>query len=372
MAEIWLILCIITIACYLLLVLFCRYGWYKLRNNIKKESLRGISLLIPFRDESSNLPALVSRLRKLDYPPGMLEILFIDDHSTDNSAQILEQLARSMPFGSSILSLSEEVSGKRAALRAGIERAGFDTILTTDADCEPSSGWVRSMSSALHGDYRLVCGPVQITTGKSLFHSLQELELMPVMAVTAGFAGTGQPVMANGASLLFLKEDFCNYLEEGFHPGSSGDDTWFLLYMKKQFQGSVCFNASSESIVFTAPLADLKEFIQQRRRWTSKSMYYRDPALIMLGLLTALINLLLPATALLGFIYPQLLPAALAFLVLKTLLDIILLQPVLTFFRTWKLIWLVPLLEIIYPVYSVVLLFFLTNGKYNWKNRSLS
>jgi cellulose synthase/poly-beta-1,6-N-acetylglucosamine synthase-like glycosyltransferase len=372
MAEIWLILCIFTIVLYLLLVVLCRYGWSLTTQNTTQETLHNISLLIPFCNESANLPSLISQLRKLDYPIGQLEILFIDDHSTDDSARILQQLVESIPFVCKILTLQKGILGKRAALKAGVETASFDHILTTDADCEPSPGWVGSMSSALHGTYRLVCGPVQIAPGKSLFHRLQELELMPVMAVTAGLAGIGQPVMANGANMLFLKEDFCRYLEEGFNPGSSGDDTWFLLYIKKKIQGSVSLHASPESIVFTAPTTDLREFIQQRRRWTAKSKHYRDPALIMLGMLIALINLLMPVTALLGFIFPEFFLWALCLLLAKTFLDLILLRPVLAFFRALRLMWLVPLLEILYPIYSTLLLLFLFRGKYTWKGRRFS
>ena len=47
-----------------------------------------VSLLIPVRNEAQNLPALVRCLGQIDYSP--LEILILDDESTDDSYRILQ------------------------------------------------------------------------------------------------------------------------------------------------------------------------------------------------------------------------------------------------------------------------------------------
>jgi cellulose synthase/poly-beta-1,6-N-acetylglucosamine synthase-like glycosyltransferase len=371
-ADTWLLICIITLFFYTILVLFTRFGWYRIRNTSQQNHLHDISLLIPFRNESAHLRALISCLCKLDYPSNRLEIVFIDDHSSDESVEIVKNGVFGIPFPCKIISLQEGAIGKRAALCAGIEASTFNQILTTDADCSMLPGWVRSMSSGMQGAIRLVCGPVRIVPGNSFFHKLQELELMPVMAVSAGLAGIGLPVMANGANMLFRKDDFLSYLKKELNIGASGDDNRFLLFLKQHFPGSVSFQALADCVVFTNPTSAVRDFIQQRQRWTSKSRHYRDPVIISLGGLIAWINLLLFLTGLMSTVFPALTFSLLLLLAGKTILDILLLQPVLSFFNSARLLRLVPVLELVYPFYSTLLLALVFRRGYDWKGRRFS
>ncbi|HTU20027.1 MAG TPA: glycosyltransferase family 2 protein [Gemmataceae bacterium] len=94
-----------------------------------------ISVVIPVFNERDSLPALyaeiagVARTERLD-----LEVLFVDDGSTDGSWQIIAELARE--HGEVHGLRFRRNFGKAAALSAGFHAAHGDIILTLDADLQ--------------------------------------------------------------------------------------------------------------------------------------------------------------------------------------------------------------------------------------------
>jgi len=93
-----------------------------------------LSLVIPCYNEEFTLKACVSRVLKLASPELGLQIIIVDDCSTDRSAAIAEELARQH---SEILFLRHEKNkGKGAALRTGFTHATGDYVGIQDADLE--------------------------------------------------------------------------------------------------------------------------------------------------------------------------------------------------------------------------------------------
>ena len=94
-----------------------------------------LSAVIPVRDEVESLEALcgelmaVARDNRYD-----LEIIFIDDGSTDGSWQLIERLAADDPNIRGIR--FRRNFGKAAALSAGFDAARGDMVVTLDADLQ--------------------------------------------------------------------------------------------------------------------------------------------------------------------------------------------------------------------------------------------
>src|SRR5688572_14654391 len=96
-----------------------------------------ISVVIPIFDEVGTLEPLHAELsqlaaeRKYD-----LQIVMVDDGSTDGSWQLIERLAAADPR---VLGIRFRRNfGKAAALSAGFDAAAGDTIVTMDADLQDS------------------------------------------------------------------------------------------------------------------------------------------------------------------------------------------------------------------------------------------
>ncbi len=88
-----------------------------------------VSLLIPLRNEAENLPGLLRCLAQIDYAP--LEIIFLNDESTDDTARILEDSGYSFLTG---LPTPEGWVGKNWACHQLAEAASGDLLLFCDAD----------------------------------------------------------------------------------------------------------------------------------------------------------------------------------------------------------------------------------------------
>lgn len=173
--------------------------------------------------------------------------------------------------------------------------------------------------------------------------------------------------MCNGANLLFEKSLYENSNIKNHI--ASGDDIFLMLYAKRINKKSIHFIRSKEAIVYTKPVKSVKEFLNQRIRWTSKSKTYRDFDIIFTALIVTFTNLILA----LGFVYTiwdfSFLNTFILLFIIKSIFDLLILIPVTKFFHTLKLLWLFFPLQIIYPFYIVFTVIFGLIGNFNWKDR---
>jgi glycosyltransferase involved in cell wall biosynthesis len=96
-----------------------------------------ISLVIPLKDEEESLPELSEWInRVMNANNYSYEIVFVDDGSTDNSWNIIEELRNKNPNIKGIK--FQRNYGKSAGLNEGFRAAQGDVIITMDADLQDS------------------------------------------------------------------------------------------------------------------------------------------------------------------------------------------------------------------------------------------
>ncbi len=117
-----------------------------------------LSIVIPLLNEQESLPELHSWIVKVMNTHNFsYEILFIDDGSSDNSWQIIEQLSQKDVNVKGIKFLTN--FGKSQALHAGFARAKGDVIITMDADLQDSPDEIPELyNMVINGNYDLVSG----------------------------------------------------------------------------------------------------------------------------------------------------------------------------------------------------------------------
>ena len=156
---------------------------------------------------------------------------------------------------------------------------------------------------------------------------------------------------------------------KGIDDLASGDDELLLQKVAVRFPGKIGFLKRFEAVVFTHAKPNLSEFLQQRRRWASKSVKYKDKKIVALPVCIWLFNVTLLINACLGFYDIYFLKLfALQFL-LKYIFELAFLLPISTFFKRAKLVFLLVLVIPLHIVYFIYIGFIGNTSTYTWKGR---
>jgi glycosyltransferase involved in cell wall biosynthesis len=115
-----------------------------------------VSVVVPARNAADLLPRLLAALDRTTFT-GSWEAVVVDDASTDATADL------AAAWGAHVVRL-ESQSGPAVARNAGVATACAPLIAFTDADCEPSPGWLSALTGAL-ADADIASGPIHPRPG---------------------------------------------------------------------------------------------------------------------------------------------------------------------------------------------------------------
>jgi poly-beta-1,6-N-acetyl-D-glucosamine synthase len=284
-----------------------------------------------------------------------LEIIYVNDHSADDSVHILlEKIKEEKAI--ELIHCGESENGKKSALYKGASMASGELLLFTDADCCPVAEWVSTMASFYLEKQKpvLISGPVLIESRRGMFNKMQSLELLSLTASAAGSFGAGTPILCSAANLGINRVQYLEYFSKIRSELASGDDIFMLLAFKKLFPDRLHFIKSNKAVVYTSPLEKAGDFFKQRIRWASKARFYNDPWIVMTSGIVFFVNFLLLALLFAGFGRHEFLFIFLAVLILKSASDIRLLVSVSTIFRELRVMALFLPVQLLYPFYAVI------------------
>lgn len=229
-------------------------------------ALNEVTVIIPFRNEADNLPILLQSI----FQQACLskEILFVNDHSEDNSAALVEAFIDERRIGK-LLNLSHDKRGKKNALNLGIRNASTQFILTIDADVVLPEDYLVSLQQI--SAYGLSSLPV-IMKGNSFLSKLISTEYSFFNAFNYLLSSIW-PISISGANLLFDVKavDYHNELKVHQHL-ASGDDYFLLRAFRKNTIPIHIINEPRLCVKTDAPTS-LKSYLDQRVRWLGKSKF---------------------------------------------------------------------------------------------------
>ncbi|MEG2145168.1 MAG: glycosyltransferase family 2 protein [Lachnospiraceae bacterium] len=150
--KIYFIITVIIMLCYmarhLLFALNRLYGRQRMYyNDIYDSDLPKISVLIPMHNEENVLDFVLTSLLECDYDRDKLEIIPINDHSTDATGEMLDDYHSRYPFIRP-LHRNSDVRGKPAGLNDAMALATGDVMIIFDADYRPSKNMLRALATA--------------------------------------------------------------------------------------------------------------------------------------------------------------------------------------------------------------------------------
>ena len=123
--------------------------------SVPDAKLPAISVLVPCHNEELVISGTLQALFALQYPPALMEILIIDDGSTDRTAEIVQQFAGDPRV--TLLQVPAEIAarGKSGALNYGLTTAKHPIVAVYDADNRPEPWALRPLVEALVADPNL-------------------------------------------------------------------------------------------------------------------------------------------------------------------------------------------------------------------------
>ena len=259
------------------LVLLCGYlvqtvlfliGTKRRFPQLAEDQLPSASIIVAARNEEKNIGRCLESLAKLDYPEDKLEIILVDDKSTDSTSTIIEQFISGKPQFKLIVSGKEfgALKGKTNALANGLEIATGEVILTTDADCAVPAAWVKTIASYYTKDVAVVNGFTwQKHTGP--FSGMQNLDFLYLLTVACGTINLKVPLSCIGNNMSYLKKA---YDEVGGYqnlPFSVTEDFNLLMAIKALGKYSIIFPFNNAALVESLPCPDVKSLFNQKKRW---------------------------------------------------------------------------------------------------------
>ncbi len=359
------------IIAYVLLILVFWLGWEKSQPSVEtNDNLLSVSIIIPVRNEAKNIGNLLADIGKQTYPKHLLEVIVVDDHSTDATNDEVSAFIKKSSNNLRLISMSDE-QGKKSAIKKAVGVAANEIILTTDGDCRANPAWVATMAACFtRPKIQLVSGPVRMNPQTSMWQRIQAIEFSSLISAGAATISLGWPTMANGANLAFRKTVFVKYNDASNNSTSSGDDVFLLHNISRDFTKAIVFCRERRAIIDTETSNAIGTFYSQRQRWAGKWQFYHDIPTILLALFVFLVNLTIVSIPILVILKMLSIVLAANLLVVKFVFEFLFLREVQKFFKTRFLLHEFIILAFIYPVYVTIMALSGLIGKYKWKDRT--
>ena len=364
-------------AVYCLLIYTFRTGWLLTPEAPTIDSARPattISVIIPARNEASRIGDCLTSIVTQNYPKELLEVIVVDDHSEDHTAEVVATYSGS---GITLIKLQDHLNGttpksyKKAALDCGIRHSNGELIVTTDADCTANPNWLQQIALCYEQDHpQMIVSPVVYSSDNSILSWFQTIDFMTMQGITFASNRLGLGRMCNGANLAFTRKAFDTV---GGYAGVdhlvSGDDYLLMMKIAQQPNYDIKTLKSKAAIVYTPAQPTWRDFLSQRIRWASKSGKYPDNKLTSVLLLVYLFNLSILVSTAFAFIDVRFGWAALALSATKILVEYWFISPVAMFFGVRNYTGYFVLLQPLHILYILIAGFLGYAGEFEWKGR---
>ncbi|HOJ17294.1 MAG: glycosyltransferase [Ignavibacteriales bacterium] len=341
---------------------------------VKKDYTPSVTLIIPFRNEADVILDSLKCAQALDYPGDKLEVIYVDDHSDDEGCAKLKNAISENHIRIIKNAHKNSRSGqKKGAILTGINNSTGEVIFTTDADCTFQKNWIKTMVSKFDENVGFVSGPVFYEDTKTLFEKFQQMEFAGLVLVGAGLIGINKPLLCNGANIAYKRNVFLSV--GGFEDNmniSSGDDEFLMQKIASTGDYEIKFCFENSALVSTKGCRTINKFVMQRRRWASKSLFYKDKIKVLSLIMIYLFYLSFPVMVVLGistdYLYLRLFWFALVF---KGAFELGVLKNAEFLFNKKINKFLFAVAQFFHIPYIIIIPLLGIYGNYEWKERKL-
>jgi 1,2-diacylglycerol 3-beta-glucosyltransferase len=326
-----------------------------------------VSVIIAARDEEEQIGACLESLVRLTYPQELLEIIIVDDRSTDRTAEIVGRFTGKQAH-IRVLRIEDEngfLPGKTNAVMSAVEVSGGEILMFTDADCRVPPTWIENTVSYYSDPSIGVVAGFTSLIGETWFEEMQALDWLVLTSVAAAATRLGFPVTAVGTNLSVRREAYDSVGGYREIPFSVTEDYALFHAVTSSGKWKARFPMDPATLVQSTPCYDWKQLYAQKKRWFTGGRGMDAKSLLIFAF-PYVFNFLI----LLGVVFDPWWAVGLA-LAIKLLVDYLLCLPATLAFRRHSLLFAYPLFEIYYYIYVLIFpLLVIFGGEITWKERT--
>jgi cellulose synthase/poly-beta-1,6-N-acetylglucosamine synthase-like glycosyltransferase len=335
-----------------------------------EESFPRCTVLVCARDEEDNIEHCLQSLDALNYPKDRLEVLIVDDKSTDRTPEILADWKKRMS-NLNVLRTGEAVmnlQGKVNALAQGMDAASGEIVMITDADSTVPPNWVKEYLKYYAEDTGMVAG-ITLLEQKYFLDGVQSIDWSYLLGMACAAANIKIPLSVIGNNISIRRAAYESVGGYRKIPFSVTEDhaLFEAIWNKKRADGTpvwtVRFPLHPDLVVMSQPCPDFKSWWRQKHRWVKggERLKFVGYVIFILGLLAQL------AMVTAFFVLP--ISAAIATVAIKWSADFLVIFPVLTRTRKLTLLKYFPIYEIYLALFVFSMPIMIAQKNVKWKGR---
>lgn len=243
---------------------------YSVRHHFKrKKTLQNyptVSVLIPAYNESKTILDTIKSILKNNYPQNLIDITVIDDGSTDNTKELVEEFISLGPH-KNVRVIKKENGGKAHALNHGLtEYAKGELVMCLDADAYLHQSAIKNAVAYFQDDQIVaLASNVKIEPGKGMINLVQVYEYLMGYQMKKALTEYNIEYIIGGIGSMFRR----TVLESVGYYDSNTITEDIDLTMKILQKGNKLVRVvyASDVVTYTQSAHSISDLIRQRFRW---------------------------------------------------------------------------------------------------------
>ncbi len=229
-----------------------------------------VSILVSCRNEAKDLPECLQSIQNLDYPKEKIQVVLVDDFSTDNTPEILADSAAqfdNFEFYQSVNHEETHLKAKARGIHIASTYATGEWMFITDADCRLPASWIKHMLHGTDEKTGIITGTME-TLNPSFVGTLEKIVGFFKLLIAFGIAGFGAQYFALGPNMAIRRkvyEESGGLLKADFKIA----EDLALFRLSDNLGYTTKYHYDHFTLVKLTPVDSLKQMISQQRRWIS-------------------------------------------------------------------------------------------------------
>ncbi|MBU0959685.1 MAG: glycosyltransferase family 2 protein [Nanoarchaeota archaeon] len=242
---------------YYTLSLIALRKYDKVRDFTFKE-LPTVSIMLPTYNKAKTIERTIQTALNLDYPKEKLEVIFVDNNSSDGGYEIAKAIKDKR-----VRVYREKQQGKGYAMNLALSKAKGEIVVSMDADTYAEPDSLRKMLNYFtNPDVMCVTPSMAIYEPKGFWKRIQQAEYLMGVFLRKAFSTMNAMHVTPGAFSAYRKVFFEKH--GGYEGGNLTEDMEVALRI--QYLG-YSIKCADDAVVFTECPKTFKQLFYQRRRW---------------------------------------------------------------------------------------------------------